>query len=252
MAILLLPRLAKHGVSSILEAFQAQPVTPQTAHAVLEVTPSALWYAASGGHRSPELAAEMGKEIRSISESSGFPDNSSQVARSRFDRSVAICLGSDTHIDTGEALRDDVWAYIATVVLPDVVAWRFPDIAPHRYHGGVRNALQRLWVRGKVLDLGGEPSRRWRLVNALSEDAAVQIFERASIAGNRRLATAVAEQWLQTATDIGRGRMEPVMRSATKLVRLRNEVVDLGSLDDGELEEFVGAAFRQAVEACET
>ena len=252
MAVLLLPRLAKHGVSSILEAFQTRPVTPETARAVLEATPSALWYGASGGHRSPGLADEIGKEILSIAASSGFPDNTSQVARSRFDRSTAIGLASDTRLETGESLRDDVWAYIATVVLPDVVAWRFTDMAAHRYHGGVRNALQRLWVRGTVLDLGDESPGRWRLVNALSEDAAVQIFERASIAGNKRLACAVAERWLRTATDIGRGRMEPVMRSATKVVRLRNEVVDLGSLDDGELEEVASVAFKQAIEACQT
>jgi hypothetical protein len=80
----------------------------------------------------------------------------------------------------------------------------------------------------------------------LTEDAAVQIFERASIGGNKRLAVALSEGWIRMAAKIGRGNMEPVMRLATKLVRLRNEIIDLAGLPDNELEAAVTSFFDQA------
>lgn len=168
-------------------------------------------------------------------------------ARGQFDRVAAIALALEPALRTGEALRDDVWAFLTAVLAPDVVAWRFPDRAAHRYAGGVRNAFQRLWARGTVLDRGEGHADRWGLVEALSEDAMVQIFERASLAGNERLARAIAELWVETAADVGRGAMESVMRRATKLVRIRNEIIDLAILPDANLLEEVRGCFRRAV-----
>ena len=72
----------------------------------------------------------------------------------------------------------------------------FLDLSPKRFTGGVRNAFQRLWMRGSTLDRGEDRPDRWGLVRALSEDAMVQIFERASISSDARLARAVAEAWV--------------------------------------------------------
>lgn len=205
-----------------------------------------LSFAASGGNRSETLADTIGSRLREIATGDGFPDNSSQVAKSKFDRDAAIYLGSLPDLATGEALRDDVWSFMATVVVPDVVSWRFPDRAAHRFEGGVRNAFQRLWIRAVVLDRGGGHEDRWGLIRALSEDAAVQIFERASIAGNRRIAIALAEGWLRMADRIGRAAMEPVMRLATKLLRLRNEVFDIAGLPQDERDAIVSECFELA------
>lgn len=249
--VLLLPRLSAFGVSSILDAAGQSPMTPAANRALLEEHASMLSFAASGGSRSEELANSIGAAIRRLAADAGFPENSSQVARAKFDHNVAIYLGAHPGLTTGEAQRDDVWAYLATVVVPDVVSWRFPDPAPHRFEGGVRNALQRLWMRGSVLDRGADNADRWALIRNLSEDAAVQIFERASIGGNPTLARAIAEVWVRTAAAEGRGAMESAMRRATKLVRLRNEVIDLSSLPGAELEAQVLDIFRQALQAPE-
>ena len=93
------------------------------------------------------------------------------------------------------------------------------------------------------MDLGDEALDRWQLVNALSEDAMVQIFERASLSGDRKLAQSIASAWLKTSRHIGRGRMEEVMRAATKLVRLRNEIVDLGGLEHSLLTQEIERIF---------
>ncbi|MBF6025348.1 hypothetical protein [Lysobacter niastensis] len=249
MSILLMPRLTSLGVSAVLESAGSVAPTPEGAKAILEDGASMRSFAASGGNRAEELAWNVGAALREIAINSGFPGNPSQVARSKFDREAAIYLAAHPDLATGEALRDDVWAYIATIVVPDLVAWRFPDRGQHRFEGGVRNALQRLWSRGTVLDRGEHHVARWGLVQELSEDAAVQIFERASIAGNRPLAVALAECWVRMAGKIGRGNMEDVMRRATKLIRLRNEIVDLAGLPAAELDTLVASSFDLAWES---
>ncbi|HEV7270176.1 hypothetical protein [Pseudoxanthomonas sp.] len=246
MSVLLLPRLTALGISNILESVDANQLTPIKARAIIEDGASMLSYAASGGSRSEDLAIELGRAIRDIAIRSGFPENSSQVARSRFDHEAAIYLASHPELGTGESLRDDVWSYLATVIAPDIVAWRYPDCAPHRFSGGVRNTLQRLWSRGQVLDRGEAHPDRWGLVRSLSEDAAVQIFERPSVAGNVPLAMAIAEEWVAMAAKVGRGRMEPIMRRATKLVRLRNEIVDIAGLPAEARKALVAHCFELA------
>lgn len=246
MSVRLLPRLTALGVKTVLDSVGTGQLTSAKAQSIVEDGASMLSFAASGGRRSEDLASSIGTAIREIALKSGFPDNQSQVARSVFDRDAAIHLASHPDLGSGEQLRDDVWAYLTTVMLPDIVAWRFPDRAPHRFSGGVRNTLQRLWSRGRVLDRGQEHPDRWGLVRSLSEDAAVQIFERASIGGSRPLALAVAERWVSMASEIGRGRMEPIMRRATKLVRLRNEIVDIAGLTDEARTTIVASCFQLA------
>lgn len=246
MSVLLLPRLTVLGVTNILDSVGADSLTPSKAQAIVDAGSSMLSFAASGGSRSDDLASRVGTEIREIALQSGFPDNPSRVARAMFDRDAAILLASHPDLGSGEQLRDDVWAYLATVMVPDIVAWRFPDRAPHRFSGGVRNTLQRLWSRGQVLDRGPKHPDRWGLVRSLSEDAAVQIFERASIGGSKPLAMAIAEEWVSLAARIGQGRMEPIMRRATKLVRLRNEIVDIAGLPDEARAAIVGSCFELA------
>src|SRR5690606_31532772 len=130
-------------------------------------------------HASPAI----GERLRQIAAECGFPDNSSQVARTRFDHVATQFLATADDLESGEALRDDVWAYLTVVVAPDVVTWRFSEEADGRFAGGVRNAFQRLWMRGTTLDRSANHPDRWGLVKALSEDALVQIFERPSIGG---------------------------------------------------------------------
>jgi len=246
MTVLLLPRLSILGVSGILESSDPAAPTPAASRAMLTEGSAMLSFAASGGNQSEAQADAIGLKLREIATNDGFPDNPSQIARSKFDRDAAIYLGSLPELSTGEALRDDVWSFIATVTAPDIVSWRFPDRATHRFRGGVRNAFQRLWIRGTTLDRGKDHEDRWGLVRALSEDALVQIFERASIAGNRSIATALAEGWLKVARQIGRGAMEPVMRRATKLLRLRNEVLDVAGLAADERNAIVEDCFALA------
>ena len=241
----LLPRLNELGASSLVVRINGHstPAAGMSVASAIEANSSYVSYAPSGGSAGTHLASDISENVRSIAKSCGFPDSTDRAARAAFDTEVAKWLGSQRDLDSGEALRDDVWAFISLALLPDVVTWRFPDKSAARFNGGVRNALQRLWVRGITLDLGEKHPSRWRLLEALTEDAMVQIFERASIASDARFAQAIADAWISTGDRIGRGNMEEVMRRAIKYLRIRNEIIDLASLDDAELSKEVRRAF---------
>jgi hypothetical protein len=200
-------------------------------------------FAASGGTRSFGAAAAISDRIHEVAGAHGFPDAANGARKAEFDTRLGVELASTPALRSGEALRDDVWSFIAAVLAPDVAAWRYPDVSEARLRGGVRNVFQRCWIRAVSLDRGEGHPQRWELLEALSEDAMVQIFERASLAGNHRLARFLAEEWVAQAEALGSGRMEKVMRRTVKTIRLRNEVVDLASHDDERLASVIRSTF---------
>lgn len=246
----LLPRLNDVGVTRCMEDLERLADTdaePMGLDRRLTEYEAWIWYAPSGGSVSPELVAEIQTEMTAIATRHGYPERASEKQKSSFDFDAARWLAGHQHLASPELLRDDVWAFQTCVMLQELVVWRYSARQRARFAGGVRNALQRLWMRGRTFDLGEEAgSRRWRLLQGLSEDAMVQIFERASIASDPNLARAIAEGWLTTADRIGRGRMEDVMRRATKLLRLRNQIIDLSFLTPEELAAEVSLAFARS------
>lgn len=163
----------------------------------------------------------------------------------RFDREAAVWLATNNLISVGEALRDDFWSFLGVVAAPDVVQWRFGR-SRERYLGGVRNTFQRLWLRARTLDRGPNRDNRWQLLYALSEDALVQISERPSIGADPFLARSLAEAWVRAAERFGTSRMEAIMRRATLLARVQNEIRSLASLDSDSLVVVLDAVFDAA------
>lgn len=247
--MILFPRLSPLGVSAVMEKAGASGPALSESNSFISEYSSLISFAPSGGTRAdPKTIMGVAKRLRNIATTCGFPFSKDAETRAKFDRQATAVLATLPELDSGEGLRDDVWAFIAAVVAVDVAGWRFPSPSRERLDGGVRNVFQRLWMRGRTLDRGEGHPERWKFVDALSEDALVQIFERASIAANPRLARAIAEAWTETAGKIGRGGMEDVMRRSMKLVRLRNEIVDLSLLSDADLASEVASAFHTAIE----
>ncbi|MCB1347114.1 MAG: hypothetical protein KDK11_00135 [Maritimibacter sp.] len=247
----LLPRLKDIGVAQLLDTSTGAPPTPAQITEIIGGDSPFVWVAASGGSFSDQLTRALVEGLVEIASKNGYPNDSSRETRAMFDAEAAIWLGDHAALATGELLRDDVWAFLATALIPGVVSWRFPEQNPERYFGGVRNTFQRLWMRGVTLDLGETHPDRWKLVRELSEDAMVAIFERPAIASDPRLARGVAAGWVETAQKIGRGKMERVMRQATIILRVRNQVLDLGHLDDEGLLAVVNEAFEVAAGTAE-
>lgn len=247
MPVALMPRLKPAGfdtaLARTLENFSLQKLSPITSVDYSDV----VTFSPSGGYKAEQVAESIGEKLREIAKQSGFPDSKSQTSQAQFDQLASIYLSQLPPLQTGEALRNDVWAFLATVIAPDVVVWRFPGENRARFAGGSRNTFQRLWIRGVTLDRGEYHSDRWGLIFSLSEDAMVAIFERPSVANSKQLAIAIADGWVQTAAKVGRTPMEDVMRRAMKVLRLRNEIIDLAWLEAAELQDVVASIFDSAL-----
>lgn len=245
----LLPRLSPVIAQSFLQELEVQKSPFQAPRPdYLQRGHERAAYAATGGTRDDESARALAYELRRLAIECGLGEKETGAKlQSQFDIAAAQHLALCECLQSGEALRDDVWTFIATILLPDVVAWRFPNRSANRYLGGVRNTFQRLWIRGTFLDRGEGHSDRWGLISALTEDAFVQIFERASIPASPGLARAIAEAWVGVAEQEGKGAMQTVARSAIKLVRIRNEIIDLSTLDENELRLELTSFFMDAL-----
>lgn len=194
------------------------------------------WTAIGGGQIALTVLGELRRLLVETARTCGFPERGSVSDRARFDTLATAVLADFAPLASGEADRDDVWAFLTTILTPDVVAWRFVNRSPDRFMGGVRNAFQRLWMRAHALDRGPDSAgNRWELLERLTEDALVQITERPSVGADHRLSRAIAEAWILTAESIGTAKMEDVMRKAIIDLRIRNEIQMLAALEDEPL-----------------
>lgn len=251
MNVVLFPRLDRLAVDALLASRMGLDLLPEP-----QLDPSSfpveMTYAASGGSPvHPQFLSELRSRLIDIARGCGFPDRGRIADRARFDELASIHLAQLTELNGGEALRDDVWAFLACVILPDLVEWRFVDRPAERFHGGVRNTFQRLWMRGRILDRGSSAEHRWELLRELTEDALVQITERPSVGNDSRLARALAEGWLRASRQLGRSAMEDAMREAVIRLRLRNQVQLLSELDEEQLHDVIDSFFLQPMTARE-
>lgn len=245
MSISLFPRLRRTSVDHLLEKLDSG--SRGSAFTIASSLPDAVSYAPTGGSKvAHSKLVEMRVAILEIAKNLGYPKPPDRSNAAIFDTKVSIWLGECEHTHTGEFLRDDVWACFAAALLPDIVIWRFSVGARDRFHGGIRNAFQRLWLRAQILDRGSEHPQRWELIERLSEDALVQITERPSIASSQRLSIAIAEGWLQASREYGSKKMEELMRKVTLQIRLQNETRHLSTLQDSELSRTVDNLFEAA------
>lgn len=247
MSVELFPRLRRPAVDQLLD--RLEPSTKGSTFTMASSLPDAVHYAPTGGAK-VAYARLIGirKAIFEIAGNAGYPRPADRYRASEFDAEASIWLAEFPGMNSGEFLRDDIWACIATALLPDIVIWRFSLDARDRFHGGIRNAFQRLWLRGKILDRGSKHPQRWELLRALSEDALVQITERPSIASSKTLSLALAEGWLKASQKYGVGKMEDLMRKVTLQIRLQNEIQHLPSMPSLELERILDRLFDEAAE----
>jgi hypothetical protein len=244
----LLPRLPGPAAAAIVQGFLEVGPNKWTGFASHDL-PSSVRFAATGGSRVSNRALdEIRNGILSLARTQGFGATNQKTAHAKFDTALTSWLRDRREFQSGEALRDDVWNFMAAVLAPDIVYWRFGP-AEARYLGGIRNAFQRLHVRGQALDRGSEHPDRWGLVEELSEDAMVQITERPSIGADPILASSIAEAWLRASKKLVKGSMEDAMRRVVLRVRVRNETQSLSSIAPRELERYLDKLFEDAGKA---
>lgn len=240
----LFPRLSRQIAFRLYERWkQEQNKSNWTFNAIK--LPEEAFFTPVGGRRvmADELIAAY-KHVMNIARNHGFPKQ--EGSHARFDFDTAVYFGENSLFHSAESLRDDVWSFVAIVMFPHVVHWRFNRDPAQRYLGGVRNTFQRLWLRARVLDRGKNAQDRWGLVRELSEDALVQITERPSIGADPVLARNLAEAWCRAAARYGNGRMESLMRTVSLLLRMRNFVRSYAFLPEQDLAACLDSLFDEA------
>lgn len=241
----LLPRLSRYGVRRLLAAPELMHSSWRDRRSAAErwTTVPPLGGAVAGDATLDGLVADL----TSLAASCGFPSRRDQ--QSAFDAEAAIHLVDRSPMRASDALRDDVWAFITTVLVPDIVRWRYGE-QEERYQGGVRNVLQRLWLRARAVDRGplaGET--RWAVARALTEDAAVQIIERPGLAGAPRVSRALGERWLLDLQASGAAGLEGRMRQVARDMLVTNQVIRLELMPTDALDAEIDRLFRAAAAA---
>lgn len=201
-------------------------------------------FAASGGRRisDGELTA-IRERLLQLSGGAGAGPHAAVPPRA-FDIALAIALFEEDLVPAPEALRDDVWAFLTTVLAPDIVRWRFGN-TQERYLGGVRNAFQRLWLRAMAFrrDSGADV---WEVVEKLSEDANVQILERPSVAASATVTRAIGEAWVGFSAASHAVPVERALRDVAVSLRIQNQVLCLEELPEDLLGQEIEAHFARA------
>jgi hypothetical protein len=123
--------------------------------------PAAI-YAPTGGNRvSESLLLEIQDDIRECAFKSGFPRAPVDSSRRGFDSESGRILHEMMQIAPSEASHQGPRAFMACILLPDIVRWRFPGAekitSKERFLGGsrgLRNTFGRVWWRAYTL---GQP-----------------------------------------------------------------------------------------------
>ncbi len=165
-----------------------------------------------------------------------------------FDQQLAVHLYGAMGIVPAEAAVGGIWSFLATVMLPDVAAWRYPDRHRDRFIGSDlmigtsnRHVFGRLWAR--VCILGAQTS------SGLGEDNVVNLLERPTFGGYPRLARAIGEAHIRTIATGGIVQSQQLMRDAMKRLRRLAVVISFGALDDDQLRELLEEVFTASAAA---
>ena len=229
---LLYPRLSAGVGRAIAAKMAAMDLTQIEAEGRLshpQAAPSAI-----GGKPAPRTKiASIQEVVRGVAVDFGYPRRMNIAKQAEFDRVCGTLLLREMQIVPADAGQKDVWTFLSMIVLPEIAPWRFVDRSHERLLGGVRNVFQRLWWRAWALgpDLTDTPEG----CPPFGEDEYVQIMERTSLAGNRRIALGI--QTVTRESDPLNPEMQRglLLREHVKRVRAVKSHISLDSLSDDQL-----------------
>lgn len=249
------PRLPQAAARPLAEERAGRSVldlvsTAETSHPLVRFAPT-------GGSRvSQDFLAALQRDVRLQAQACGYPTKlPAQHQAESFDYECAVLLHQSMNLLPSEAAHIEMWAFMTTILLPDVVRWRFggDSTSLERFIGGDRglrrNAFGRLWWRAYLLQTEADSGDSHTLLRLLNEDEIVQITERPSIVLNPRLAQAAARSHLACAVNYPHLTRRVLMREAIKRIRRRITVVCYEMLDDGQVQADTDAVFSAAADA---
>ena len=218
-----------------------------------------IFYVPTGGRIiNDENLEKLRNNVLEKAKEYGFP-STNQKSFLEFEYEVAKILSNWSYLwidgePSGESFRNDFWSYLAIVLMPDIVSWRWgfpPEGEPTkswsvRFIGGGRNAFQRIFRRILSLDRGPSHEDRFGLIRELKEDDFSNILERTSLGSNSRIAIPLAEEYLamrQRRKDMKASNQLKIYREATKDLRSYGVVQSLDLIDANNLKELISEVF---------
>ncbi|QQK02972.1 hypothetical protein JFN94_01995 [Burkholderia anthina] len=247
MSTLLFPQLPHHVALHIATAIRSSSVEQLASQVLFEH--DECEYTSTGGVRASVAKIEaLRMAVVELAATKGYPQFPSPQQAASFDAMLTHMLVDLVPLAPAEAARGGVWAFLACVVLSDIVRWRFggadSPTAVERYISGRRNTFQRLWWR--AFYLATRPYERHtveQLVHALGEDELVQLTERPSLAGIEGLAAAVAIGLLEACNRHKSIARRQLIREAQKRLLRLSSFVCLESIPEECLHEHVTEIF---------
>ena len=209
------------------------------------------WYPTARIRADEDRLEMVQKVVRETAGRHGYPTDLGTRSQRYidFDREIGPLLYTSMEIVPADAASEGVWSFLALVLLPDVSLWRFPnrDLREDydRIIGRNRHVFGRLWWRCHAL--GPDPEGPG---SQLGEDEAVNIFERPTLGGDPRIASAIVREFVSRVT-AGQRRRSELMRDATKRLRRLTSILTIGALPDSELDAVVAEAFEASAAALE-
>ena len=173
---------------------------------------------------------------------------------------IVIALHEVLGISPSEASHQGTWTFMACIMWPDIVRWRFPGASnitsKDRFLGGnrgLRNTFGRVWWRAYLLKQP-ENDHPYELLDLLGEDELVQITERPNIAGSPVLAKQICKTFLEviarsSSTGITRSNL---LREAMKRFRRLLPIISFDALDDKVLRDLVNEVFSSSLTSLST
>lgn len=237
---LLMPRLDREAARELVTRHAEMGLDELAA--LLPDSSAPVTYSAVGGDRaSDQDLLALRAEVVDLATSHGWPGRVEDLPA--FESRCARLLHSRLPMTPHEAAHEDVWSCLTCCWLLDIALWRFgADGDERRFLGNVnRNTFRRLWWRAEILgpsiDLG-----------LLGEDELVNIMERPTIAGDRRLARMIAREFLSRVETGGGERMQLMREAMKRLLRL-TPFLAFSAVSDAELEALVSDTFDAALAA---
>lgn len=211
-------------------------------------------YAPTGGNRvNDSYLREIDRYIRESADNCGYPDSVDDSRLRGFDASSGRILHEMMEISPSGASNPGVWAFMACVLWPDLVRWRFPGDTDgtsrkERFIGGRRNTFGRVWWRAYILRQP-ESIHPYELLDLLGEDELVQITERPSLAGSPTLAREVCRTFLEVSGGPAPLRSRLLLRDAMKRLRRLLPMVSFDALDAQVLKSLIEEVFRSSIQS---
>lgn len=236
------PRISHPVARAIFDDFGASTIPMLRANAANWHTQ--VSFAATGGTRVvPGEVEDLATDVRSQAAEFGYPERASDGERISFDRAAAELTYRRLEVTTFEAGNSGMWNFLAVVVLPDVTSWRFGRRNVERWIASdlTRHMFARLWWQAFTFAEPGESRLDLALLRNLSESDLNQIMERRSVAGNPRLARALAR-----AVITSEGARREIIRDLTPRLRRRLAFVDFAALSDTQIERHIAALARNS------